>query len=126
VNLLQPPVAFAAEIIDLAVETSNQIHCFLNRRTKLVRLALPPPDAVDLCNASAHLRFDLLTKLAFRTRRNCLHDELHAARLANAVLLGTVLAEMAPLPIAAREAMLVVEAHVSDYKSWGIYLLEIY
>jgi hypothetical protein len=49
-----------------------------------------------------------------------LHDELHAARLAHAVLFGAVLSEMAPLPVATGKAVLIEETHVSRCKSWDV------
>jgi hypothetical protein len=85
-----------------------------------VRLALPPPDAVHLSGSASHLRVNLLAELALGPSRNCLHDELHAARLADSVLLGAVLSEVAPLPVATGKAVLVEEAHVSGWKSWGV------
>jgi hypothetical protein len=36
-----------------------------------------------------------------------------------------VLAEVTPLPVAAPESMLVVEAHVSSFKSWDVWSLTI-
>lgn len=118
-NLLQSAVTLAAEFIDFAVKTSNHIDRFLDRRCELVWFALPPPDAVDLGHPAAHLGVNLLAKLALSSRGNRLHDQLHAARLANSVLLGTVLSEVAPLPVATGKAVLVEEAHVSGLKSWG-------
>lgn len=118
--LRQSAIAFAVELVDLGIKTSNHLHRFVNGGTELVRFALPPPNAVDLRGPTAHLGFNLLAQLALCSCGNCLHDELHTARLANSVLLGTVLSEVAPLVIATLEAVLVVEAHVSDYKSWDV------
>lgn len=83
-------------------------------------LALPPSDAINFCYPTAHLRVDLLAKLALRSRRNCLHDQLHAACFANSVLLGTVLSKVAPLPITTGKSVLVEEAHVSGFPSWVV------
>lgn len=87
-----------------------------------MRLAIPPRNTVDFGNSTAHLSVDLLTELALGSGRNRLHDELHAARLTDSVLLGAVLAKVAPLPIATGKTMLVEEAHVSGYKSWDVYV----
>lgn len=91
-----------------------------------MRLTLPPPDAVHLSGSAAHLGVDLLAELAVCACGNRLHDELHAARLSDSVLLGTVLSEVAPLPVSTDEPVLVVEAHVSDLKSWGAWGLVIH
>lgn len=40
------------------------------------------------------------------------HDKLHSTSLASAVLLGTVLTEVAPLVIATSHLILIVETHV--------------
>ena len=80
-------------------------------------LALPPPNAIDLGGPAAHLCVNLLAELALSSRGNRLHNKLHAARFANPVLLGAVLSEVAPLPVAAGKSMLVKEAHVSNLKS---------
>jgi len=85
-----------------------------------VRLTLPPPNAVHLSGSAALLGVDLFAKLAVSSCRNRLHDELHATRLADSILLGTVLAEVAPLPVATGKTVLVVEAHVSGLKSLGV------
>lgn len=76
-------------------------------------LALPSSDTIDLGGPAAHFCFDLLTELALGPRGNRLHDELHATCFANSVLLGAMLSEVTPLPIATCEAMLIVETHVS-------------
>jgi len=120
VDCLQSTVALARQLIDFSIQTANHLHRLLDRSTELVRLSLPAPDAVHLSGSAAHLGVDLLTELAVCSRRNCLHDELHATRLADSVLLGAVLSEVAPLPVAADEPVLVVEAHVSGRKSLDV------
>lgn len=82
-----------------------------------MRFTLPSAYTVHLSGSAAHLGADLLAQLAVCASGNRLHDEFHAARLADPVLLGAVLSEVAPLPIATGKAVLVVEAHVSDLKS---------
>lgn len=119
-NLLQSAVALAAKLIDFTVKTSNHVHCLFNRGAKLIRLTLPSSNTIDFGSPAAHFCFDLLAELALGSRRDRLHDELHATRLANPVLLGTVLSEVTPLPVATGEAVLIVEAHVSHFESWGI------
>ncbi|KAH8636979.1 hypothetical protein IG631_08814 [Alternaria alternata] len=120
VNCLQSAVTFAGQLIDFAIQTANHLHRFLDRSSELVRLPLPPPNAVHLSGSAAHLGIDLLAELAVSSSRNCLHDELHTTRLADSVLLGAVLSEVAPLPVTADEPVLVVEAHVSGWKSLDV------
>jgi hypothetical protein len=125
VDCLQSAVALARQLIDFPIQTANHVHRFLDRSPELMRLPLPPPDAVHFSGSAAHLSVDLLTELAVRSSRNRLHDELHTTRLADSVLLGTVLSEVAPLPVAADEPVLVVEAHVSGGKSLDVWCLVI-
>jgi hypothetical protein len=115
-NLLQSAVALAPELVDFVVQSSNHLHRFVDRSTKLAPVALPAIDALNLGGPAAHLGVDLLTELALGASGNCLHDELHAAGFTDAVLLGAVLAEVTPLPVAASKSMLVVEAHVSSVR----------
>jgi hypothetical protein len=119
-NCLQPALTFAAQLVDFAVQTSNNVRRLVDRSAELGSLALPSANAVALSGPSAYLGVDLLTQLALGTRWNCLHDEFHAACLAHPVLLGAVLSEVAPLPVATGEAVLVKEAHVSRVKSWDL------
>lgn len=112
-NPLQSSVAFATQLIDLAIQASNQLHRFVNRRSEFVPLALPPVDTIDFGPPASHLGVDLLAQLALGPDRNRLHDELHTTSFTNAVFLGAVLAEVTPLPVAADESMLIEEAHVS-------------
>lgn len=85
--------------------------------------ALPSRNSLDFCGPTAHFCLDLLAKLALGARRDCLHDELHATGFADSVLLGAVLSEVTPLPIATGKAVLVIEAHVSGSKSWDVWCL---
>ena len=110
---LQSSVAFATELIDLAIQASDQLHRFVNGRSEFVSFALPSVDTVDLGRPASHLGVDLLAQLALGPDRNRCHDELHTTSFTNSVLLGTVLAEVAPLPVAAHEPVLIEEAHVS-------------
>lgn len=116
-NLLQSAVALAPELVDFVVQSSNHLHGFVDRSTELAPIALPAIDALDLGGPTAHLGVDLLAELALGASRNRLHDELHAAGFTDTVLLGAVLAEVTPLPVAASKSMLVVEAHVSSVRA---------
>lgn len=112
-NALQSAVTLATQLIDLAVQVPNRVHRLVDRGPELCCLALPSADTVHLGGPTPLLGVDLLTELALGACLQRLHDEFHAARFANSVLLGTVLAEMPPFPIAARKTVLIEEAHVS-------------
>jgi hypothetical protein len=118
VNRLQSAVALVGQFTDLSIQSANHLHGFLDGGSEFVRLALPSADTIHLRGSTAHLGVDLLTELAIGASRNCLHDEFHAACLADSVLLSAMLSEVAPLPIATSKTVLVVEAHVSDLKSY--------
>jgi hypothetical protein len=112
-NLLQPTVALTAQFVDLAIETPNNIHGPLDGGCEFVRLTLPSTNPVHFGCSSTHLCINLVAKLAPGASSECLHDQFHATCLPDSVFLGTVLAEMAPFPIATRESVLVIKAHVS-------------
>jgi len=119
-NCLQPALAFATQFIDLAVQASNYLHRLVDRSAELASLALPPANAVNFGGPAAHLCVDFVAQLALGACGDRLHDELHTARLTHSVLLGAVLAEVAPLPVAAGKTVLVEEAHVSRDNSWDV------
>jgi hypothetical protein len=118
---MQSALTFAAQLVKLAVQNSNNIHRLVDGSAELGSFALPPANPINLCGPSTHLGVDLLAQLAPSTCWNRLHDEFHAACLAHPVLLGAVLSKVAPLPVATGEAVLVKEAHVSRLKSWDVY-----
>lgn len=107
-----PPVqSFLLKAIDLAIEALDDILGGLDGGLA-VSLALPSLDAVNLLLTSAQFGRDLVTDAAvLRAVLVAVHDELHAASLTGAVLLGTVLAECAPLVVATAVKGLVEEAH---------------
>ncbi|KFY30005.1 hypothetical protein V494_08330 [Pseudogymnoascus sp. VKM F-4513 (FW-928)] len=107
-----PPIqSFLLEVIDLAIEAADDVLGGLDGGLA-VSLALPSLDAVDLLLAAAQFGRDLVTDAAvLGAVLVAVHDELHAAGLTGAVLLGTVLAEGAPLVVAAAVKSLVEEAH---------------
>ena len=119
-NLLQSTVALAAQLVDLAVQTTHDLQRLVDRGSELLSIALPPVDTIDLGGPAAHLDINLLAKLALCSCGNCLHDELHATRFTDSVLLGAVLSEVSPLPVPAGETVLVEKAHVSGIKSWVV------
>jgi hypothetical protein len=119
-NCLQSALTFAAQLVNLAVQISNNVHRLVDGSAELGSFALPPANAINLCGPSTHLGVDLVAQLALGTCWHRLHDEFHAARLPHPVLLGAVLSKVAPLPVATGEAVLVKEAHVSRLKSWDV------
>ncbi|KFY76779.1 hypothetical protein V498_09502 [Pseudogymnoascus sp. VKM F-4517 (FW-2822)] len=101
----------AVKVCDLAIEALDDILGGLDGGLA-VSLALPSLDAVNLLLTSAQFGRDLVTDAAvLRAVLVAVHDELHATGLTGAVLLGTVLAECAPLVVATAVKGLVEEAH---------------
>lgn len=76
-----------------------------------VALVAPTGDVVVHLVKAARLGADLVARLAARLEVVGLVHELHAARLAGAVLLVALLPEVAPLPVAAAPAGAVEVAH---------------
>lgn len=111
---MEPLLALAAKVVYFPVEGPNHVGGAIDGCSKLAALALPARDSLYLCSSSSLFRVDLVAKLAFLALQNGLHDEFHAARLSGSVLSVAVLYEVAPLPVAACESMLVEEAHVSS------------
>ena len=112
-NRLEPLLTLATQVIYFPVEGSNHVGRAIDGCSELAALALPARDPFNLGNSSSLFRIDLVAKLAFLAKGNGLHDEFHSARFSGPVLSVAVLSEVAPLPVAARESMLVEEAHVS-------------
>lgn len=112
-NRLEPFLTLATKVVYLPVEGSNHVGGAIDGCSKLAALALPARDAVYLCGSSSLFRVDFVAELALLAEGNGLHDEFHAAGFSGSVLSVAVLSEVAPLPIAACESMLVEEAHVS-------------
>jgi hypothetical protein len=107
-----PPIqSFLLEVIDLAIQVADDVLGGLDGGLA-VSLALPSLDALDLLLAAAQFGRDLVADAAvLGAVLVAVHDELHTAGLTSAVLLGTVLAEGAPLVVAAAVKGLVKEAH---------------
>lgn len=107
-----PPIqSFLLEVIDLAIQVADDVLGGLDGGLA-VSLALPSLDAVNLLLAAAQFGCDLVTDSAvLGAVLVAVHDELHTAGLTGAVLLGAVLAEGAPLVVAAAVKGLVKEAH---------------
>lgn len=112
-NSVESLGALATQLPDLVVQRPNHLNRLVDRRPELAPFTLPALDAFDLSKPATLLSVDLLAKLTLLTDRQCLVDEFHAASFTNPVLLGTVLAKVAPLPVATCEPMLIEEAHVS-------------
>lgn len=114
---LESTVAFTAQFVDFAIQVPDDLHGLVDRCPELAAFALPPTNAIHLSGPAAHLSVNLLAQLALGTGGQCLHDKLHTTRFTHSVLLGTMLSEVAPFPIATGKAVLVEEAHVSSLKS---------
>lgn len=89
--------------------------CLLNAGRALLAVLLvllPSADVCDLLLALAGDGLDAKTSLALGAVVGIrVHDELHAAGLAGAILTWALLLAVAPLEVAAAEDGLVVEAH---------------
>ena len=101
----------ALQPIDLALQNFDIAEGLLDAGLVALRLAAPAVVVVDVLGAAAFFRLDLEAQLALFGEPEGLVDHLHAAGLAGAVLGLAVLAEVAPLPVAAGVDVLFVEAH---------------
>jgi hypothetical protein len=101
----------ALQSIDLALQNFDIAEGLLDAGLVALRLAAPAVVVVDVLGAAALLGLDLEAQLALFGEPEGLVDHLHAAGLAGAVLGLAVLAEVAPLPVAAGVDVLFVEAH---------------
>jgi hypothetical protein len=79
-NRLQSALAFAAQLIDLAVQDANDIHGLINRSAELGSFPLPPANAIDLGGPSSHLCVNLLAQLALGACGNGLHASCRTSR----------------------------------------------
>lgn len=105
VRLLRPQLA------DLILKRLDVANGFLDRRLVAARLFAPAVVVVDVLGPAALFGFNLEAQLAFLLEGHAVVDHLHAAGFAGAVLGLAVLAEVAPLPVAALVDVLFVEAH---------------
>lgn len=112
-NSVQSLGALASQLPDLVVQRFDRVDGLVDRRPEFTPFTLPALDALDFSNPAALLGVDLLAELALLSDWERLIDEFHAASFTNPILLGTVLAKVAPLPVATCEPMLIEEAHVS-------------
>ena len=99
-------------LLDLIVQLLDRFQGLLDR-SRVPSLTLPASDSLTFRLTLAKLGVYLLAVLALAWLLLRLVDKLHATGFTNPVLLGAVLSEVAPLPIAADEPVLVEEAHVS-------------
>ena len=100
----------------------NLFHICPNRSGILIP-AYPPMDSnLTLCNYSS-LRINLWTDSAFVPGGPAIPNQPSAASLAGAVLFGTMLLEVTPLPTSARHVDCGVEAHF--FSAGGAVSLEI-
>lgn len=106
------------QLLNLSIVLTNSIVRLLDTGTALLAsllVLLPRADISDFLLPLACDSVDAKTSLALgRIVGIAVHDELHAAGLAGAVLTWALLLEVAPLEVAAAEDGLVVEAHIGD------------
>jgi hypothetical protein len=107
------------EQVDLVLKRFNIANGFLDRRLVAARLFAPAVVVVDVLCAAALLGLDLEAQLAFLLERDAVVDHFHATGFARAVLGLAVLAEVAPLPVAALVDVLFVEAHGGLSGGWA-------
>lgn len=72
----------------------------------------PSPDLLLLLPNASLFGVNFLTDPALVTDFDGLHDQPHTTGLASSIFLRTMLAEVAPLIVAAGHSVLVVEAHL--------------
>lgn len=113
----------ALQSIDLALQNFDIAEGLLDAGLVALRLAAPAVVVVDVFGAAALLGLDLEAQLALFGEPEGLVDHLHAAGLAGAVLGLAVLAEVAPLPVAAGVDVLFVEAHGDGWSGRCVSLL---
>jgi hypothetical protein len=101
----------ALQPIDLALKNLDIPQRLLNTSLVALRLAAPAVVIINMLGAAALFGLDFEAQLALVRESEGLVDHLHAAGLAGAVLGLAVLAEVAPLPVAAGVDVLFVEAH---------------
>jgi hypothetical protein len=111
-----PRLPLAFEIINFLLETIDIFLGLLNGGPA-AGLPVPSLDFLLLLANAPLLGVNLLADSALIADFDGLHDEPHAAGLASAVLLGAMLAEMAPLIVAAGHSVLVVETHCDECES---------
>lgn len=106
-------VTLVVEDADFVLDVFDDRNCLLERGFA-TGIVTPASDALQLGVATTAFCVDLVAYLALLSLQSGAVDELHAACFADAVLIGAVLTEVAPLPVAAGKDELVVETHVSD------------
>jgi hypothetical protein len=114
-----PRLPLAFEIINFLLETID-IFLGLFNGGPAAGLPVPSLDFLLLLANAPLLGVNLLADSALIADFDGLHDEPHAAGLASAVLLGAMLAEMAPLIVATGHSVLVVETHWDECESFGL------
>jgi len=96
------------------VEDPNGVLRLLDRCRQIVEATFLGPELQpgDLLLAATELGIDLVADAALEALLLVEGDELQTARFTNAVLVGAVVLEVAPLPITARENDAFEVAHV--------------
>ena len=105
------------QLLNLVIDPLNIMLRLLNG-SHPVALASPTSNVFGHLAYSSVLLGDLLANLARRRNANGFVDELEPARLACAVLLVALLAEVSPLPVAAGPEGLLEVAHFFCFGWW--------
>ena len=113
------PMSLILKVVDLGVETFNILARPIDGRPEFAALLLPAADTLKFLLTSSELGLDFIACLAFVADRVGGHDEFHATGLARAVLPVAVLTEVAPLPVATLEDVLIEETHVVLIRMWS-------
>lgn len=119
-------ILLGSKLVDLIADRLDLVQCFFHRGSVAARLLSPALVVVLVFRESPLFGLDLLAQLALIGQALGLVDHLHATGFARAILLLTVLAEVAPLPVAALELKLVVETHGEDVGWWLIGGVSVY
>lgn len=104
------------KIADLNVKTLDHVIGLVDRCAETTAFQFPALDLGDLGCSTAQLSVDFLASLALVRDAVGGHDQFHTTRFAGAVFTIAVLSEVAPLPVAASEQVLVEETH--DTNTW--------
>lgn len=113
IELVLPITSFLHQLCNIPVQTLDDIlRGFDGCLSVLAAFPLPASDTVFFFGFAVIFDLKLVADPTLCVYMDVLHDKLHAARLASAVLLSAVLTERTPFEVAALVDLLVKEAHV--------------
>jgi hypothetical protein len=111
-NIGEPLLPFGVEFSDFAFDLLDEFLRMLNVCCELA-LGTPTRDLIFFLSAASDFGVDFGAELALFLELLRLEDQPHAAGLAGPVLLVAVDPKLAPLPVAARIAVLIKETHLA-------------